>query len=286
MLVLAACGGGSRKTETPVLFSFPPNTHTPIPTPTTTPAPGLNPRTYWLVQQITAEIDQSLKVNCLLYLPSDYYFQPEKTWPLILFLHGGGEAGTDLEKLKQTGLPEILVGKDDFPFIVVSPQIPAPPEHQDPATMYDIEGYLNSYGWKQRTKMLSLLVDELIATLQVDPRRIYLTGISLGGFGTWAYLLKEPDRFTAAIPIAGGYHFTDFELPENLCLLKDLPIWVFHGDKDSAVQYQLSEILVNGLKACGSVEVKFTLVPDGEHDVWSDAYADPLLWDWLLSKAK
>jgi predicted peptidase len=227
---------------------------------------------------------QTVIINSLLYLPQSYYQESARQWPFILFLHGSGEAGDDLRLLKQTGLPQLLEHKSDFPFIVVSPQLPAPPLTQDPAAQNDVDAYLNMWGWKSQIWKLEMLLDFMQAHYRVDPDRLYLTGLSLGGFGAWAYALAYPEQFAAIIPIAGGYHAKDDELPEDLCELKDLPIWIFHGQLDEAVDYHRSLALAEGLEVCGAGEVQFTLDPDGVHDVWTEAYADPDLWEWLLAQ--
>ena len=259
---------------------------TPLPTATVTPAPGQQAITLSLPYAISSTLSQTETFHFLLYLPADYYQDVSRRWPLVLYLHGSGEAGNDLNLLKQNGLPEKLEQDKNFPFIVVSPQIPAPPERQDPTTSYDIEGYLNKWGWKGYVSKLEVLLDYIQASQRVDTRRVYLTGLSLGGFGVWAYALQFPDRFAAIVPIAGGYHFVDGVLPADLCDLKDLPIWVFHGQLDPTVDYRRSQVLVDGLQTCGAREVKFTLDPEGLHDVWSAAYADPALWEWLLAHEK
>jgi len=268
-------------------WAAPAATFTPLPpTATATPALGQHSMTVTLPYKISETLEQKETYHFLLYLPGDYYTDATRQWPLVLFLHGSGEAGKDLNLLKRLGLPRRLEQDENFPFIVVSPQIPAPPERQDPTTANDMEAYLNTWGWKSHVKKLEVLLEYIQTSLRVDNQRVYLTGLSLGGFGTWAYALQYPDRFAAIAPIAGGFHFGDNELPANLCDLKDLPIWVFHGQRDLTVNYHRSQSLVEGLEACGAREVKFTLDPEGQHDVWSAAYDDPALWDWLLAHQK
>ena len=197
-----------------------------------------------------------------LYLPEN--FDSSISWPLILFLHGSDERGTTIERVKTQGLPELLDSQKDIPFIVVSPQ-------------------LDSGWWSKRTVAMNELLDHLQQVLPVAPNQIYLTGISLGGFGTLDYALQYPDRFAAIVPIAGGY---GEQAPDNICILKDLPIWVFHGDSDTQVDPFYSQILVDALQACDG-NIKFTLYPDTSHiSTWDKAYADTALYEWLLEQKK
>ncbi|MGE3818765.1 MAG: prolyl oligopeptidase family serine peptidase [Isosphaeraceae bacterium] len=197
-----------------------------------------------------------VKLNYLLFLPEGYEADKEKRWPLMLFLHGAGESGDALEKVKAHGPPKLLEKKTDFPFIVVSPQSPG-------------------RGWNPDT--LNALLDDLSARYRVDPDRVYLTGLSMGGFGTWALAASRPDRFAAIAPICGGGNPRDAEK------LKGLPIWVFHGAKDPVVPLGASESMVNALKAAGAAEVKFTVYPDASHDSWTETYDNPAFYEWLLS---
>ncbi len=191
----------------------------------------------------------------LLYLPKGYDKTDGKKWPLIVFLHGSGERGDDIEKVKLHGPPKIVEAQADFPFIVVSPQAP------------------ESAVWKSAT--VNALLDELIARLPVDADRIYLTGLSLGGHGTWNIAAAHPERFAAIAPVCG---FGDVK---NACQLKNLPIWAFHGEKDSVVSVQDDAAMVAAVKACGG-DVKFTVYPGVDHDSWTQTYANPALYEWLL----
>jgi predicted peptidase len=119
----------------------------------------------------------------------------------------------------------------------------------------------------------------------VDADRIYLTGISNGGFGAWHLALRNPELFAAVVPIAGGYKPDSEEIPNNICDLKNVPIWIFHGAKDMVVPPYQSESLVNALKACDG-QVQFTLYPDADHDSWTRTYDNPELYSWLLDHNK
>jgi predicted peptidase len=199
------------------------------------------------------EIKVKVKLRYLLFLP-DGYGKDEKKWPLILFLHGAGESGKDLNKVKIHGPPKIVEEKKDFPFVLVSPQS-------------------DRGGWNPA--VLNALLDDLVATYQVDRDRIYLTGLSMGGFGTWSLAAAYPDRFAAIVPICGGGN------PADAGRLKSLPIWVFHGAKDRAVPLSRSEQMVNAIKKAGG-KAKFTVYPEVGHDSWTETYNNPELYTWLL----
>lgn len=202
----------------------------------------------------------------LLYLPESYGKSRPVEWPLILFLHGRGERGNDLELLKKHPLPKMLDWQSDFPFVVLSPQLSLALEL-----------------WTEMIEPLSALLDQIQATYSIDDQRIYLTGLSMGGAGTWAFALNYPERFAALAPIASFYREDSFEVPDNICDLKDVPIWAFHGDSDEIVPAAKSEVLVEALLKCGG-NVRFTLYPGADHiDSWMRAYADPELYSWLLS---
>ena len=165
----------------------------------------------------------------------------------------------DLNILKRKGPPSFLDNKSDFPFIVVSPQCP---ENRD---------------WD--TQNLLTLLDHIEATLPIDKNKIYVTGLSMGGFATWNLTQVAPERFAAIAPICGGGNL------DRICIMRDVPVWAFHGAKDTAVPYEESERLVQRLKEFGS-DVKFTLYPDAGHDSWTNTYQNQQLYDWLLSKSK
>ena len=192
-------------------------------------------------------------LNYLLYLPPGYE-KSEKPFPLILFLHGAGETGKDLKLVKKHGPPKIVEKKKDVAFIVVSPQAPV-------------------RGWK--TKQLLALLDDVESKYRVDKDRVYLTGLSMGGYGTWALAAAAPERFAAIAPICGGGN------PSTAEKLKGLPIWVFHGAKDPAVPLKRSEDMVAALKKAGH-EVKFTVYPNAGHDSWTETYNNPKLYEWFL----
>lgn len=207
--------------------------------------------------RLDKEITVRVTMNYLLFLPEGYD-KDDKKWPLMLFLHGAGESGSDLAKVKVHGPPKIVETKKEFPFILVSPQSAG-------------------FGWRVET--LNALLDEVIKRYRVDPDRIYCTGLSMGGFGTWALAAAYPDRFAALAPICGGGN------PADAPRLKHLPIWVFHGAKDTVVNIAQSRTMVEALKAAGN-EVKFTVYPEAGHDSWTETYNNPEVYAWFLQQRR
>ncbi|UCF85486.1 MAG: prolyl oligopeptidase family serine peptidase [Desulfobacteraceae bacterium] len=211
-------------------------------------------------QMFEKKVTKTVSCDYLLFLPEDYS-KKRQLWPLMLFLHGAGERGSDLEKVKVHGPPKIVENRKDFPFILVSPQCP--------------EGDW----WTEKVEVLINLVDDIVARYEVDKKRIYLTGLSMGGYGTWALASAYPDRFAAIAPICGeGSRIMSLKL-------KDIPIWVFHGAKDEVVPLKESEEMVNAIRNSGG-DVKFTIYPNAGHDSWTESYNNPKLYDWFLEHSK
>ena len=220
----------------------------------TTSKPVLTPSQHPQVFEKT--ITRNLSCKYLLFLP-DGYGKNKQSWPLILFLHGAGERGSDLNKVKKHGPPKIVEKQKDFPFIVVSPQCP------------------EDDWWTDKTEVLINLLDDIVARYNVDKERIYLTGLSMGGYGSWALASEYPKRFAAVAPICGGGNrIMAFRL-------KDMPVWAFHGAKDSVVPLKQSEEMVNAIKARGG-DAKLTVYPDAGHDSWTETYNNEELYEWFL----
>jgi predicted peptidase len=222
----------------------------------TTAVPGQHAKRLSQTVQVQAELDY------LLYIPEEVPTSGKK-WPLMLFLHGAGERGDDLEVVKRNGPPMLVAKGAAFPFMIASPQCP------------------KDISWSNPGKIIALnaLVDELVATYPIDESRIYLTGLSMGGFGTWSLAATYPERFAAIAPICGGGNRMEARR------LVDMPIWVFHGAKDKVVPMSMSQDMVDALKKKGS-NVKFTIYPETGHNSWVEAYNNPELYDWLLSHTK
>ena len=196
------------------------------------------------------------RVGCsyLLYLPQGYGEEAER-WPLLLFLHGAGERGDDLELVKKHGPPKLLEEGRDLPFIVVSPQCPQ--------------------GETWSNDVLLSLLDEIADHYSVDDDRVYLTGLSMGGYGTWLLAAEHPERLAAIAPICGGGSRLQAHKLEHL------PVWAFHGAQDQTVPISESEEMVEALRACGG-NVRFTVYPDAAHDAWTETYENPALYEWFL----
>jgi predicted peptidase len=225
-----------------------------------------------LPQQVTVRAASAgephdVAIPYMLFVPQDYK-TTGKPWPLLLFLHGLGESGNggdELERVKIHGPPGFVQSRPDFPFVVVSPQLP-PPKGQ----MEDVPT-----AWK--ADELIQLVDHVQEQLNIDPTRVYVTGLSMGGFGTWRLVAKYPERFAAAVPICGGGEPADMAQS-----LRRVPIWAFHGKLDPVVPVSKSEEMVNAVRRAGG-DVKLTVYPEVEHNSWKPTYDNPEIYKWLLS---
>jgi len=201
------------------------------------------------------------RLKYLLQLPRDYSVSGE-SWPLILFLHGGGERGEILEKVKVHGPPKIAEANPEFPFVVLSPQCP--------------EGLR----WTHQIVMLKHLLDEIVEVYNVDRSRIYLTGLSLGGYGTWNMAMTYPGDFAAIAPMCCGGGMVD-----EVDRLKGMPVWAFHGARDDPRSLTYHENIVAAARRAGA-DVRFTVHPEAGHDGWTKSYENPELYEWFLSHAK
>lgn len=220
------------------------------------PAPGEQ------VEQRFATSDAA-EVEYLLYLPEAYEEDPQK-FPLMLFLHGRGESRGPLSLVAKWGPPKMAERGDELPYLLVSPQCPSDESWADDS---------------QQQRLVELL-DHVVETYAVDPSRIYLTGLSMGGFGSWRMAADHPQRFAAVVPICGGGD------PDDAEQLKQLPIWVFHGTEDRAVPFERSKEMVETLRQAGSEGVRFTTLEHVGHNSWSAAYATPQLDQWLKQQTR
>ena len=204
----------------------------------------------------------TFQMEYLLFLPESYTQSTNQKFPLILFLHGAGERGSDLDSVKRHGIPKIVETNPDFPFIVVSPQCP------------------EDSWWTSELHTINGLIEEVVEKYQVDTSRIYLTGLSMGGFGTWSLASMYPERFAAIAPVCGGG-----EVRQILRSLVEMPIWTFHGQKDDVIPFSRSEEIVTALKKHGS-SIKFTIYPEAGHDSWTKTYDNPELYKWFLKHSR
>jgi predicted peptidase len=219
-------------------------------------------------KSFSKQISRTLEANYLLFLPKGYDAKGTKEWPLMLFLHGAGERGSDVRKVAVHGPPKVVKGRPDFPFILVSPQCPADQVWSD--------------------EVLLGLLDNVIAEHKVDRSRVYLTGLSMGGYGTWSLGVKHPERFAAIAPICGGGETINVLLSSRAksAALKSLPIWAFHGAKDSVVKLEESQRMVSALKTAGVTNLNLTVYPEANHDSWTETYANDKLYEWFLKHSR
>jgi predicted peptidase len=220
------------------------------------PAPGKQVAASTTVKVKGDAGDRDVTLRYWLYLPDEYDAKASAKWPLVLFLHGSGERGDDLEKVKVHGPPKLAGEGKSFPFVLVSPQCPA--------------------GSRWNADELSKLVDALANTYRIDRERLYVTGLSMGGGGTWSLVASNPDKFAAAMPICGR---GELEAVEKLA---KTPTWIFIGGKDRAETVQNCHDMAAALKKAGC-DSKLTLYPDLPHDCWTVTYNNPEIYDWLLS---
>lgn len=203
------------------------------------------------------QVEESLSLNYLLYLPQDYAGAQQRAWPLIYFLHGAGERGKDPKQLKRHGVPRVVEERPSFPFITLSPQCPP------------------GLWWLELLDELWALLEKTMTDYRIDPARVYLTGMSMGGYGTWHLATAHPECFAAIAPVCGGGN------PLRVCTLRDVPVWAFHGAQDPVVPPSESEKMVNALRECGG-DVRLTIYPELAHDSWTITYANPELYEWFL----
>ena len=196
----------------------------------------------------------------LLYFPANYNEDTLKKWPLLIFLHGSGEAGDDIQKVKAHGPPELISKGKAFPFIVVSPQSD------------------RSNGWDEG--MLYKMLKDLKKKYRVDGNRVYLTGLSMGGYGTWKFAMKYPEEFAAIAPVCGGGDSS------TAWRLRNIPVWCFHGAKDNVVPPTEDEKMVHATRVYNR-NVKYTVFPDAGHNSWDDTYnKNDSLYEWMLRQTK
>lgn len=205
-------------------------------------------------REMSRRVVREVEARYLLFLPTGY--DVRQSYPTIVFLHGAGERGDDLDRVGIHGPPRLVRERpDDFPFIIVSPQV------EDDRI------------WS--TAVLDALLEEVTERYAVDPDRIYLTGLSMGGYGAWHLAMEFPHRFAAIAPISGGATIT------GACTLRHLPVWVFHGALDEVVPVSRSEELVSRLRGCDG-HIRYTRYEDAGHDAWTRTYENPELYRWFL----
>ncbi len=189
----------------------------------------------------------------LVYLPKGYY-RSFRRWPMILALHGRGESGDDINLVRRQGLPRRVEESGGLPFVVVAPQISE---------------------WLWQIPALEVVLDEVAARFRIDRNRVYLTGNSMGGNGTWELTFRQPGRFAAIAPICGRGD------PAWADRLREVPTWAFHGGADRIVPPSESERMIEAIRSAGG-EARLTIYPSVGHDSWTRTYNDPAFYRWLL----
>jgi len=209
-----------------------------------------------------SQVKERVNYDYLLYLPSEYSTQA-KEYPLVIYLHGGSQKGTDLNKLKTYGLPYLVDKGTDFDFIIASPQCPD-----------------NKY-WSTDNWFDSLYLD-LKSKYRIDTSKVYLTGISMGGYGVFITAMDFPDKFAALIPLCGGCNDSD---TTRICNLSNIPIWAFHGTDDDKIPFRETERIVDALEECDG-KIKFTPIENEGHNIQYMYENNPDIYDWMLKQGK
>lgn len=200
------------------------------------------------------------KLSYYLYYPDDYKEEPDKDFPILLFLHGGGESGDSLVAIKRNGPPKLIVEGKKFPFLILAPQNP----------------YQRKW-WN--TRAVKQLLDSIVSDNRVDKNRIYLTGLSRGGGAAWEMAVQYPETFAAMAVVCGMT-----PLPYASWINKEMPMWVFHGEEDDSIPISESETMVAKLKEMG-YSVKFTKYAGVGHNSWINAYKTEELYEWLVKQS-
>jgi len=211
---------------------------------------------------------ENANLDYILYVPGEYGMDPQRKWPVLLYLHGMDRVNKSVKVLQNDYPLNALADQDYFPFIVIAPQG---------------TGEYEFWATDEMVNAIMTLLDEIQAVLSVDSNRIYLTGVSAGGNGTWEIGLRHPERFAAMVP-AMGYYDWPYTVPDNICDLAGVPVRAFHGAKDELIPLEAEQSLVDALDACGG-DVQFTVFPDAGHDLNMQRVYTSELYTWLLSQA-
>jgi len=211
-------------------------------------------------------IDQkTTRYNYLTFLPEEYDLDSLQLWPLIIYLHGGSDRGNDLNKLYSSGIPDQIYRGRNFPFIVISPQCPC-------CIRWETENWFEPF------------FKEIVGRYRIDISRVYLTGYSLGGSGTWYLAIRYPGLFAAIAPVSGFTSRNGF-IYRHVKRLNDMPVWAFHGKMDMTVPYEETERIVKNLQKYNR-HLQFTTDPDIGHWIHWNIYPEQLLYDWFLRQQR
>lgn len=206
-----------------------------------------------------SEIYNESLFNYLVYLPKDH--NPSKKYPLLIFLHGSGEVGNDLTMLKCHSIPKICDAKDaSFNAIIIAPQCPV------------------GKTWGTLTEKIQEFIADMVIKYNIEEKAISITGISMGGFGTFQIIIAYPKLFSAAAPVCGGCHAW------GLAPIKNMPLKIYHGGRDDVVDMFYSLDVYRALKRLGSTNAELHILPDGYHDIWDYVYEQTDVINWLISQ--
>ncbi|MSU58514.1 MAG: phospholipase [Pedosphaera sp.] len=220
-------------------------------------------------QKFKWSTSRRVETQYLFYRPKNYDAKSKQRWPLMLFLHGAGERGTNVQRVAIHGPMSLVRQGREFPFLIVAPLCPE-------GQRWENEGLLK-------------LLEQVTRKFSVDTNRVYLTGLSMGGYGTWGLGVAHPEKFAAIAPICGGGSVIDIILAgygKKVNPVKALPVWAFHGAKDPVVPLEESERMIKAMKKIGAPEVKLTVYPNAEHNSWTETYNNPELYEWLLKHSR
>ena len=266
-------------------------------------------------------IDNSEK-NYYLYLPRGYGDEPQKKWPVMMFLHGNGERGNGNDELDYVLIHgpvyEAWIQKKNLPFVIISPQLPmfgmdtmgisylvdrdinsvpkrlengVPERSPDFPTPQEMAGaspidslpYITlPRGWDMVEEDLLGMIDHVLENYNTDSNRLYLTGLSYGGFGTWYLASKHPETFAAAVPVVGWGHPDLMDPIANA----NLPIWAFSGGRDLVIEKKYFLKGLNKLEELGHTNLRYTIHEDMHHDAWTRVYSGDDVYNWLLLQQK
>lgn len=207
-------------------------------------------------ERLHRTVTRTVDADLLLYLPPGFEAHGTQRYPLLIFLHGSGESGRNIETVKANGPPKLVAAGQHLPFIVASPQAHDERQGFDPT-------------------MLDAMLDELLERLPIDRDRVYLTGLSMGGIWTYGWASMNPERFAAIAPVSGEWS------PETACELSRVPVWAFHGAKDDVVPIAGDRAMIDAINRCGG-DARLSVYDNAGHGVWDLAYADPELFAWML----
>lgn len=241
-----------------------------------------NPLTAWSDELYTAKVFQDATGKKLPYRimqPEGYSADTTSKYPLVVFLHGAGERGTDNLKQLVHGTKEFAKpeNRQKYPCFVIAPQCP------EGKRWVEVDWALRSHQQLPEDSESAKLTLEVISALQkefrIDSKRLYVTGLSMGGFGTWDLITRHPDLWAAAVPVCSG---ADEATAEKIA---KLPVWAFHGDKDTVVIPERSRNMIAAIKKAGGTPL-YTEYPNVGHNSWDAAYADPKMMEWLFAQKR